>query len=183
MQLRGQDGPLARPLAVCAGRGVFTGYASLFGRRDASGDVVMPGAFAETLRRKGADRIRMLFQHDPAEPVGTWVEIREDHRGLLRSRGRLDCNVQRGRELLSLLDSRGLDGLSIGFARSCASRDKASGARRLQQNRPVGDLAGDLSDARGRPRQRRRSAGDGCRLAELLSSRQGASTPATGRRT
>ena len=106
MQLRGQDGPLARPLAVCAGRGVFTGYASLFGRREPSGDVVMPGAFAETLRRKGADRIRMLFQHDPAEPVGTWVEIREDHRGLLVT-GRLDCNVQRGRELLSLLDSRG----------------------------------------------------------------------------
>lgn len=132
MQLRGQDGPLARPLAVCAGRGVFTGYASLFGRRDASGDVVMPGAFAETLRRKGADRIRMLFQHDPAEPVGTWVEIREDHRGLLVT-GRLDCNVQRGRELLSLLDSRELDGLSIGFRTQFASRDKASGARRLHR--------------------------------------------------
>jgi HK97 family phage prohead protease len=132
MQLRGQDGPLARPLAVCAGRGVFTGYASLFGRRDAAGDVVMPGAFAETLKRKGADQIRMLFQHDPAEPVGTWVEIREDHRGLFVT-GRLDCNVQRGRELLSLLDSRGLDGLSIGFRTQFASRDKASGTRRLHR--------------------------------------------------
>jgi uncharacterized protein len=132
MQLCGQGGPLARPLAVCAGRGVFTGYASLFGRRDAAGDVVMPGAFAETLKRRGADQIRMLFQHDPAEPVGTWVEIREDHLGLFVT-GRLDCNVQRGRELLSLLDSRGLDGLSIGFRTQFASRDKASGTRRLHR--------------------------------------------------
>ncbi len=56
----------------------------------------------------------MLFQHDPAEPVGTWLEMHENERGL-HVVGRLDKNVQRGRELLSLLESGGLDGLSIGF--------------------------------------------------------------------
>jgi HK97 family phage prohead protease len=132
MQTRGQTGPLARPLAVCAGRGVFSGYASLFGQRDGAGDLVVPGAFALALKRKGPDGIRMLFQHDPAEPVGSWIELREDERGLFVT-GRLDCNVQRGRELLSLLDSRGLDGLSIGFRTEFASRDKATGTRRLHR--------------------------------------------------
>ena len=130
MQTRREKSLLGRPLSACSGSGVFVGYASLFGRRDQAGDVVLPGAFAQSLRRRAPDQVRMLFQHDPAEPVGTWLELRETERGL-HVMGRLDCNVQRGRELLSLLESRGLDGLSIGFRTVTASRDKAQGSRRL----------------------------------------------------
>ena len=50
---------------------------------------------------------------------------------LFRSRGRLDCNVQRGRELLSLLESGGLDGLSIGFKTVSAAREKLTRTRQL----------------------------------------------------
>ncbi|MGH6821863.1 MAG: HK97 family phage prohead protease, partial [Methylocella sp.] len=106
--------------------------ASLFGQRDGVGDVMLAGAFADSLARKGLDGVRMLFQHDPAEPVGTWLELRENHRGLYVM-GRLDCNVQRGRELLSLLESGGLDGLSIGFKTVTAARDKTTATRRLIQ--------------------------------------------------
>lgn len=115
---------------VLPGSGVFEGYASLFGRRDSQGDVVMAGAFADTLKRRGPDNIRMLFQHNPAEPVGTWLELREDRRGLF-VRGRLNRQVQRGRELLALLESGGLDGLSIGFRTVQARSDKTSRARQL----------------------------------------------------
>ena len=132
MQTRRERNRLGRPLSACSGTGVFVGYASLFGARDNVGDVVMPGAFATSLMRKGPEQIRMLFQHDPAEPVGTWLEMRETGRGL-HVMGRLDCNVQRGAELLSLLESGGLDGLSIGFKTVTAMRDKANGARRLLQ--------------------------------------------------
>ncbi len=132
MQTRREKNRLGRPLSACSGTGVFVGYASLFGVRDAMGDVVVPGAFATSLMRKGPDQIRMLFQHDPAEPIGTWLEMHENERGL-HVRGRLDCNVQRGRELLSLLESRGLDGLSIGFKTVTAARDKPAGTRRLLQ--------------------------------------------------
>ena len=59
----------------------FCGYASLFGETDLSRDMVMPGAFRESLARRGAGGIRMLFQHDPAVPIGVWREIREDSRG------------------------------------------------------------------------------------------------------
>ncbi len=113
-----------------AGSGVFSGYASLFGKRDQQGDIVLPGAFAASLKKRGVDGIRMLFQHNPAEPVGTWIELRETVRGLYVL-GRLDKNVQRGRELLSLLENGGLDGLSIGFKTIRARNNRILNAREL----------------------------------------------------
>ncbi len=130
MHIRREKSRLGQPLSACSGTGVFVGYASLFGVRDASGDMVMRGAFAASLKKRPPENIRMLFQHDPAEPVGTWLEMRENERGLY-VRGRLDKNVQRGRELLSLLESGGLDGLSIGFRTVNATREKLSRTRQL----------------------------------------------------
>lgn len=118
------------PLQVRSGHGVFTGYASLFGRRDAQGDIILPGAFAASLKKRGTTGIRMLFQHDPGEPVGKWSEIRETDRGL-HVRGVLNSRVQRGRELLALLEEGGLDGLSIGFRTVRARNERSAGARLL----------------------------------------------------
>lgn len=117
-------------MPVAPGTGVFEGYASLFGKRDQQGDVVMAGAFAQSLRVKGPEHIRMLFQHNPAEPVGSWIDVVEKHRGLW-VRGRLNLKVQRGRELLALLESGGLDGLSIGFKTVRARNDRATDTRQL----------------------------------------------------
>jgi len=103
-----------RPRATIDADGTVEGYASLFGELDQARDMVMPGAFAATLRTRGVRRIPMLFQHDPAEPVGVWLDLREDSRGLY-ARGRLIPEVQRGRELLALVRQGGIDGLSIGF--------------------------------------------------------------------
>ena len=86
--------------------GTVEGYASLFGEIDQARDMVMRGAFADTLVTRGVRRIPMLFQHDPSEPVGIWLELREDHRGLY-AHGRLIPEVARGRELLSLLRAGG----------------------------------------------------------------------------
>ena len=132
MQTRREMSRLGRPLCACSGSGVFVGYASLFGERDQSGDVVMPGAFAASLKKRRAGDVRMLFQHDAAEPVGTWVDLHETPKGL-HVTGRLDRNVQRGRELFSLLECRGLDGLSIGFRTVRARRDRASASRLLTE--------------------------------------------------
>ncbi len=130
MTLRLSRRGLGQPLQAFPGTGLFNGYASLFGKRDATGDSVMPGAFATSLKKRGVENIRMLFQHDPAEPVGTWLDIHEDERGLF-VQGRLDKNVQRGRELFSLLENGGLDGLSIGFKTIAARQDRATKTRQL----------------------------------------------------
>jgi HK97 family phage prohead protease len=110
--------------------GTVVGYASLFGEIDQARDMVMRGAFAGTLAARTVQRIPMLFQHDPAEPVGVWLELREDHRGLY-ARGRLIPEVTRGRELLSLLRAGAIDGLSIGFRTVKGSIDPRTRVRRL----------------------------------------------------
>ncbi len=93
--------------------------------------MVMAGAFAATLRQRTVQRIPMLFQHDPSEPVGVWLELREDHRGLY-ARGRLIPEVARGRELLSLLRAGAIDGLSIGFRTVKGRIDPRTRVRALQ---------------------------------------------------
>ena len=132
MQTRREMSRLGQPLCACSGSGVFSGYASLFGARDQSGDVVMAGAFAASLKKRDASQVRMLFQHDAAEPVGTWIDLHETPRGL-HVTGRLDRNVQRARELFSLLETRGLDGLSIGFKTLKARRDRATASRLITE--------------------------------------------------
>ena len=71
----------------------FEGYASLFGVPDGAGDRVTPGAFAASLRRRGAGDVRMLYQHFPHAPIGAWEEIAEDARGLY-VHGRLSRAVE-----------------------------------------------------------------------------------------
>ena len=110
-------------------RVVFSGYASLFGVADLSGDVVAPGAFRASLQRRGAAGVRMLWQHDPAEPIGRWLSIEEDGKGL-RVVGELNREVARARELSALIREGALDGLSIGFRADRATRG-ARGGRRL----------------------------------------------------
>ena len=92
--------------------------------------MVMPGAFARTLRSRGIRRVPMLFQHDPAEPVGVWLELIEDFRGL-RARGKLIPDVTRARELLALLRAGAVDGLSIGFRTVKGRVDPATRVRKL----------------------------------------------------
>src|SRR5436305_9749713 len=103
----------------------FEGYASLFGVADGAGDVVAPGAFAKSLRTRGIERIRMLYQHFAHEPIGVWEDIREDARGLY-VRGRLTTDIERGRDVLALLKDGALNGLSIGFKTHRARRDPAT---------------------------------------------------------
>ena len=110
--------------------GTVEGYASLFGEIDQARDMVVAGAFAATLRQRPVQRVPMLFQHDPGEPVGVWLELREDHRGLY-ARGRLIPEVARGRELLSLIRANAIDGLSIGFRTVKGSIDPKTRVRRL----------------------------------------------------
>src|SRR6201999_3577611 len=88
-----------RPRTRIEDDGTVEGYASLFGEIDAARDMVMPGAFARTLKSRGVRRVPMLFQHDPSEPVGVWLDLREDARGLY-ARGRLIPGVARSRGLI-----------------------------------------------------------------------------------
>jgi uncharacterized protein len=109
----------------------IAGYASLFGLRDKGGDVVMAGAYGASLARMAArgDRVRMLWQHDPAQPIGIWDEVFEDARGLF-VKGRLLPDVARAREAQALLGAGAMDGLSIGY-RTIRAEKLTGGGRKL----------------------------------------------------
>jgi len=94
--------------------GAFEGYASVFGNADLGNDVVVEGAFAKSIARRGAKGVKMLYQHDAKQPIGVYDEILEDARGL-RVKGRLALGTQRGREVYELMKMGAIDGLSIGY--------------------------------------------------------------------
>lgn len=91
--------------------GYFSGYGSVFDVVDDWDDVIVRGAFAETLQKKTPV---MLWQHDSAEPIGVYERIREDEIGLWLE-GRLLLDIEKGREAHILLKNRAIRGLSIGF--------------------------------------------------------------------
>jgi Escherichia/Staphylococcus phage prohead protease len=122
----------AFPRTSITPEGMVEGYASLFAEIDSARDMVMPGAFAQTLRTRGLRRIPMLFQHDPAEPIGVWLDLFEDARGL-KARGRLIEDVVRAREVLALVRAGAIDGLSIGFRTVRGRIDPRTRVRRLEQ--------------------------------------------------
>ncbi len=112
--------------------GMFEGYASLFGVSDLGGDVVIAGAFKESLAKRGPLGVKMLWSHDPALPIGVWNILNEDPRGLY-VRGQLDLSVAKARETHALLRSGAIDGLSIGFKTVRSRRDAKTGGRRLEK--------------------------------------------------
>jgi HK97 family phage prohead protease len=119
------------PRTTITADGAVEGYASLFGEIDQARDMVMAGAFRTTLALRGVRRIPMLFQHDPAEPIGVWLELTEDSRGLF-ARGRLIPDVQRAREVLALVKARAIDGLSIGFKTTKGRVDPRTRVRKIE---------------------------------------------------
>ena len=110
---------LVRPFAIKASDedGTFTGYGSVFDVIDSYRDIILPGAFADTIsehKEKDTAPI-LLWQHNPDEPIGVWDEVKEDDHGLLMS-GRFAMDTQRGREAHSLLKMGAIRGLSIGYS-------------------------------------------------------------------
>ena len=112
---------------------VIEGYASYFGLRDKGGDVVQAGAYGKSLAvlSSAGRSVKMLWQHDPAQPIGIWDEVREDARGLY-VKGRLLSDVAKGREAMALIEAGAIDGLSIGYRTVRAEKD-GKGQRLLSE--------------------------------------------------
>jgi HK97 family phage prohead protease len=96
--------------------GTFEGYGSVFGVVDDWYDVVVAGAFKQSLAdHKAAGTMpAMLWQHDATEPIGIWLEMAEDAKGL-KVKGKLALETRRGQEAYALLKMGAITGLSIGF--------------------------------------------------------------------
>lgn len=97
--------------------GVIEGYASVFGNVDSYGEIVEPGAFVDSLvkSQRTGRKIKMLWQHDPHQPIGVWDDLAEDGKGLWVKGRLLVDQSPKAREAHGLLQAGALDGLSIGY--------------------------------------------------------------------
>jgi HK97 family phage prohead protease len=101
--------------------GTFSGYGAIFGNIDAHGDMIVPGAFADSLtERKAAGRqvpmhlMHRLFGGDGL-PVGIWTTVQEDDKGL-KVEGKISgMDTDYGRRIYGLVKDGALGGLSIGY--------------------------------------------------------------------
>lgn len=114
--------------------GSFEGYGSIFNITDRGGDIVLPGAFAETLAaQKAAGRLpAMLWQHRQAEPIGVYTSMEEDSVGL-KVVGQLALKTARGAEAYELMKMGALSGMSIGYQSRDDSYDRVTGMRSLKK--------------------------------------------------
>lgn len=114
--------------------GTFEGYASIWGEVDSYKEVVKKGAFAASLQQWAAKGKlpAMLWQHNPGQPIGKWLEMREDSRGL-RVKGQLALDTEKGKEAYALLKMGAIDGLSIGYVATKWEEDTKSGVVTLTE--------------------------------------------------
>jgi HK97 family phage prohead protease len=113
--------------------GKFVGYGSVFGELDSYRDIVMPGAFKDSLKEDFADKGRkvpMLWQHNMYAPIGVYTEIYEDAKGLYVE-GQCNMKVQQGMECHALMEQGALTGLSIGYTTVTSEWDEKALTRKL----------------------------------------------------
>lgn len=98
--------------------GHISGYASTFGGEpDRHGDVVTKGAFARSLNehRTQGSLPAMLWSHQMESPIGKWLTVEEDTKGLFVV-GQVNLKTAQGREAFAHIEAGDVGAFSIGYA-------------------------------------------------------------------
>lgn len=96
-------------------QGIFEGYGSKFGNEDSYGDVVVAGAFKNSIEKYGYKGIKLLYQHDSTQPIGYFEILSEDNIGLWFRAKLLVNDIAKAKEVYALLKNGVIDGMSIGY--------------------------------------------------------------------
>lgn len=99
--------------------GAFTGYAAIFNNVDSTGDMVTPGAFAESLKTfgPGGSNIPCYWGHDMADPmkcIGWTTSAEEDERGL-KVTVQLDLENPNGAQAYKLIKAGVVNQMSFAY--------------------------------------------------------------------
>lgn len=117
-----------------AQKGWFQGYGSHFNNVDKGNDVVDSKAFDRTCveHKRAGTMPHMLWQHKADQPIGDWLDMTPDSKGL-KMTGQLWVGKGIGvaEQAYSLLQSKGRKGLSIGFITKDSKRDVKTNVRTL----------------------------------------------------
>ena len=96
--------------------GIVTGYFSAFGMMDSDGDIIMPGAFKRSIQDwgpEGKGRIKHLLNHNPSQPLGKPLVVKEDGYGLYYE-SKIGTH-QLGKDFIKMVESGLISEHSIGF--------------------------------------------------------------------
>lgn len=93
---------------------IFYGYASVFNHPDATGDIILPGAFQKCLQAINSHNIKLLWQHNPLLPLGNIQKLYEDTKGLYLEAEFL-LGIKYVDDAYNLIKNHVVNGLSIGF--------------------------------------------------------------------
>ena len=114
-------------------QGIFEGYASVFGNVDADGDIILPGAYKNTLANR-TRKVAMFFNHRAWElPVGKWDAFQEDNKGLF-VRGQLTPGHSGAADLKAAMEHGTVEGMSVGFAATKDDYDLSPNGGRIYKN-------------------------------------------------
>lgn len=91
----------------------FSGYASTSWHVDSYGTAFAPGCWTKTLAER-ADKVLVLWQHDPYLPIGRPTAMSQDGTGLAVT-AKITEATQYGRDAMALLRDGVPLGLSVGF--------------------------------------------------------------------
>ncbi|MDE9535670.1 HK97 family phage prohead protease [Xenorhabdus bovienii] len=110
--------------------GEFEGYGSVFGLKDSTDDIVLPGAFANTLKQWGekGSLPALLWQHRMDEPIGIYTEMKEDETGLYLKGRLLIEDDPLARRAHAHMKAGSLSGLSIGYVLKDGEYDRTKAA-------------------------------------------------------
>lgn len=107
----------------------FSAYASTYGNMDQVGDVILAGAFDQSLKTR--DFRPLLWQHDMREPIGIEKSLKSDPHGLLGTWELVD--TQRGSDAYKLLKRGAIRSMSIGYIPEVVEFRQDSDARMIKQ--------------------------------------------------
>jgi HK97 family phage prohead protease len=115
-------------------QGLVIGYASVFGGVDSYGDSIAPGAYTNSLAEFKANRSApvMLWSHAQDSPIGRWINLEEDARGL-RVEGQLNLKTAAGQQAFEHLRAGDINGLSIGYSVPAGGSQTVDGVTLLRQ--------------------------------------------------
>ena len=104
------------------------GYASVFGVVDSYDDVVVKGAFTNTLIND-AKRVKFCWQHNLDDVIGKIIEMREDDRGLW-FKAKIS-NTSKGKDVAILVEDDALDEVSFAYRTKKYLMDEETDIRKL----------------------------------------------------
>lgn len=96
--------------------GTIEGWGSIYGNKDAYGDVVLQGAYDKSLIDNPITNVKMLWQHKSDQPIGKWDEAITAGKGLyLKGRILVNRGIEEADKAYTLVKEGIVDGLSIGY--------------------------------------------------------------------